>query len=78
MGHKIAGAIIEDGQLKYVDRRLPDGRLMVHLVYDDVEEMISDATAARIVKDASGIYKDVDVEMESRKLRESWERDVRH
>lgn len=78
MGHKIAEAIIEDGQLQYVDRKLPAGRLKVHLVYDDVEEVIPEDAVARIVQDASGIYKDIDVETESKKLRESWERNVRH
>lgn len=63
MGHKIAEAIIENGQIKYINKKLPPGRLKVHLIYDAVEE-------------TSGLYRDIDVEAESRKLRESWERNV--
>jgi hypothetical protein len=76
MGHKIAEAIIENGQLKYVDKKLPDGKLRVHLVYDAVEEAILETEIEKIVKETSGIYKDIDVEAESRKLRATWERNV--
>ena len=76
MGHKIAEAIIENGQLKYVDKKLPAGKLRVHLVYDAVEESIVETEIDQIVKETSGIYKDIDVEAESRKLRANWERNV--
>ena len=37
MGHKIAEAVVEDGQLKHIDRKLPPGKLKVHLIYDTME-----------------------------------------
>ncbi|MCD6129968.1 MAG: hypothetical protein J7J10_03335 [Deltaproteobacteria bacterium] len=73
MGHKIAEAIIENGQIKYINKKLPPGRLKVHLIYDAVEETLS---GIKIVGETSGLYRDIDVEAESRKLRESWERNV--
>ncbi len=76
MGHKIVEAIIENGQLKYVDKKLPAGKLRVHLVYDTVEEAILETEIEKIVKETSGIYKDIDVEAESRKMRANWERNV--
>ena len=77
MKHKIAEAIIEDGRLKYVDKKLPGGRIKVHLIYDAAEETISETEATRLVRETSGIYKGIDVETESRKLRRGWERNVR-
>ena len=76
MGHKIVEAIIEDGKLKHVNKKLPAGKIKVHLIYDDMEEMISKTEAKKIVRDTSGIYKDVDVDIESRKLRMNWERNA--
>ncbi len=76
MGHKIVEAIIEDGQLKHVNRKLPDGRIKVHIVYDVEEKTIPEVEITRIVKETSGIYKDIDAEAESKMLRESWERNV--
>lgn len=76
MGHKIAEAVIEDGQLKYIDKKLPAGRLKVHLIYDSVETAISRNDAQRIVRETAGIYKDIDAESESNKLRGEWERNV--
>jgi len=76
MGHKIAEAIIENGQIKYVNKKLPIGRIKVHLIYDVAEEIAQEIKVAKIVKETSGIYKDIDVEAESRKLRTSWERGV--
>ncbi len=76
MGHKIVEAIIEDGQLKYVDKKLPGGRIRVHIVYDAEEKTIPETEVTRIVKETSGIYKDIDVEANSKALRESWERNV--
>ncbi len=78
MGHKIAEAIIENGQIKYINKKLPCGKIKVHLIYDDTEETLPDAEVARIVRETSGIYKDIDAEDESRKLRASWERNVRN
>ncbi len=77
MRHEIAEAIIEDGRLKYINKKLPIGRIKVHLIYDAVEETISEIEATRLVRETSGIYKGIDVEAESRELRRSWERNVR-
>ena len=76
MGHKIAEAIIENGQLKYIEKALPAGRIKVHIIYDSVEETLPETEMARIVREASGLYCSIDVDAESRKLRESWERNV--
>ena len=76
MGHKIAEAIIENGQIRYVNKKLPRGRLKVHLIYDDMKEVVPETKVTKIVRKTSGIYKDINVETESRKLRASWERNV--
>lgn len=76
MGHKIAEAIIENRQLKEVDKKLPGGRIKVHIIYDDKEETISETEISRIVKETSGIYKEIDAEAEAKKIRADWERDV--
>lgn len=76
MGHKIAEVIIEDGQLKHVDKKLPGGKIKAHLVYDIAEEGVSETEVMRIVKETAGIYKNIDVGAETRRLRESWERNV--
>lgn len=76
MGHKIAEAVVENGQLKYIDRKLPPGRLKVHLIYDAMESPLSRNEVAMIVRETSGLYKDIDAEAESRKLRSEWERNV--
>lgn len=76
MGHKIAEAVIENGQLKHIDKKLPAGRLKVHLIYDTVETAISRNDAQRIVRETAGIYKDIDAESESKILRGEWERNV--
>ena len=69
MGHKIIEAVIENGKIKYVDKKLPDGRLTVHLIYDAVDEVPPENEIANIVRKSSGIYKNVDVESEAEKLR---------
>ena len=76
MRHEIAEAIIENGQIKHISKRLPRKRMKVHLIYDLTEKSLTKKGIARIVKATSGIYRNVDVEAESRKLRKSWERDV--
>jgi hypothetical protein len=45
MAHKIAEAIIENGEIKYINRKLPHGRMKVHLIYDVGEETISTGEA---------------------------------
>lgn len=74
MAHKIAEAVIENRQLKYIGRNLPSGKLKVHIVYDEKENNVSKSEASKIVRDTYGMYKDVDVIVESKKLRADWER----
>lgn len=76
MGHKIIEAVIENGQLKYLDKKLPDGQIKVHLVYDAIDETLPTDVIAKIVKETSGIYKDIDAQDESKKLREEWGRNA--
>jgi len=76
MAHKIAEAILENGQIKHVNKKLPGGRMRVHLIYDVGGQRVSAAEISKRVEGTSGIYKDVDVKRESRKLRTEWERSV--
>ena len=76
MAHKIAEAIIEKGQIKSVSRKLPQGRMKVHLIYDVGDGKVSDQEVSRIIQETSGLYRDVDVETESRQLRADWERNA--
>jgi hypothetical protein len=76
VGHKIAEAVIENGELKYIDRKLPQKKMKVHIIYDDVEEMPQIIEISKIVEETSGLYKDIDVTAESKKLRKEWERHV--
>jgi len=75
MGHQIVDAILEDGQIKSANKKLPRGRMKVHLIYD-TEETMKEVNAEKIVAETSGIYKDIDVEAEARKLRLGWERNA--
>jgi hypothetical protein len=75
MGHKIVEAIIEDGQLKYVNGKLPKGKIDVHLIYDTADEPLREKEMAKSLAETSGIYKEIDAATEAMKLRESWERD---
>lgn len=76
MGHKITEAIIENGQLKYIEKTLPAGRIKVHIIYDAIEETLPETEMARIVRESSGLYANIDVDAESKKLRENWERNA--
>lgn len=78
MGHKIVEAVIENGKLKKVEKQLPKGTLKVHIIYDTEQETSKEVEATTVVKETAGIYKDVDVEAESKKLRTDWERNVRN
>ncbi|MEA3361502.1 MAG: hypothetical protein U9R17_19135 [Thermodesulfobacteriota bacterium] len=75
MSHQIIEAIIVDGQIKYANKKLPPGKMKVHLIYD-AEENLAETDVAKIVAETSGIYKDINVEAESGKLRLDWERNV--
>lgn len=76
MGHKIVEAIIENGQLKHVDKKLPRERIKVHIIYDTKKEAPPEHEILEVVKETSGIYKDINEKTESKKLRESWERNA--
>lgn len=75
MGRKIVEAIIEDGQLKHVEGKLPPGEIKVHLIYDQ-EEPTDGNEMIKILKETSGIYSDIDTEREARNLRQDWERNL--
>lgn len=76
MGHKIAEAIIENGKIKYINKELPQKTMKVHIIYDDIEVDIPSGELLKIVKETSGLYKEIDAELELKQIRESWERDV--
>ena len=77
MTHKIAEAIIENGQIKHVNKKLPSGKIKAHLIYDEDEEKRTKNDVQKIIKETSGIYKGLDAAEESKKLRESWERNAK-
>lgn len=77
MGHKIAKAIIENGKIKYINKELPHKKIEVQIIYDDLEETLSSEDINKVVKETSGIYKDIDAGHEAKRLREDWERNVR-
>jgi hypothetical protein len=37
VGHKVAEAIIENGEITYVDTELPKGKITVRIIYDTDE-----------------------------------------
>lgn len=75
MGRKIVEAVIEDGQLKHVEGKLPPGKIKVHLIYD-MEEPSDGTEIIKILGETSGIYSDIDAEREARNLRQDWERNL--
>lgn len=78
MGHKIIEAIIENGKLKNIDKKLFKGKLKVHLIIDDDDKEIpTKSEISKIVRESSGLYKTIDVDKESKKLRKSWERNAK-
>jgi hypothetical protein len=77
MSHIIAKAIIENGQLTYVDKELPHGKIKAHIIYDSTERKpILKNNFVRLLQETSGIYKNIDPKIESRVLREEWERNA--
>jgi len=79
MPHVIANVIIEDGQLKYVDRKLPAGKIRAHIVYDSVDKgPVSKSNTAKLLRETAGLYKDIKATHESRLLRDEWERDAKN
>jgi hypothetical protein len=75
MGRKIIEAIIQDGQLKHVEGKLPPGEIKVHLIYD-MEEPTNGPEIIRTLIETSGIYSDIDAEREAINLRQEWERNL--
>jgi hypothetical protein len=78
MAHKIAEAIIEKGRIKSVNRKLPQGRMKVHLIYDVRDVKISRPEIPKVIQETSGIYRGINAEAESRRLRAGWERNVQN
>ena len=76
MTHKIAKALIENGQIKYIDKKLPSGRIQVHLIYDELDQDTQRVKAQELVHLTAGIYRNIEPELESHLLREDWERNV--
>jgi len=76
MTHKIAKALIENGQIKYIDKKLPSGRIQVHLIYDELDQDTQRVKAKELVHLTAGIYRNIEPEVESHLLREDWERNV--
>jgi hypothetical protein len=77
MAHVIAEAIIENGQLRYIDRKLPDGKIKAHIIYDILEQKPNPKSkTTQVLKDTSGIYGKINAKAESGSLRKSWERDA--
>jgi hypothetical protein len=50
--------------------------MKVHLIYDVGEQKVSTVETSKVVEGTLGIYKDVDVKTESKRLRAEWERNV--
>jgi hypothetical protein len=75
MGRKTVEAIIKDGQLKDVEGKLPPGEIKVHLIYD-LEEPSDGTEIMKILRETSGIYRDIDAEREARNLRQDWDRNL--
>jgi hypothetical protein len=73
MEQLIIEAILEDGQIKSVSGKLPHGKLKVHLVYNK-KDVTNSTDLASVLAETSGIYKNVNVEEESRILRAGWDR----
>lgn len=76
MGHKMVQAIIENGRLKNVGHKLPPGKLKVKIFYEAVGDDLGEDYVTQVVRDTFGIYKGVNSRAESKRLRESWERNA--
>ena len=76
MGHHILEAILEEGQIKRVSKKLPRGKLKVRIIYETAEKKNSINKKKQIIKDTSGIYPNINVDDEAKAIRKNWERDV--
>jgi len=52
--------------------------MKVHLIYDVREGKAAELKVRKVIQETSGIYRDVDVEAESKRLRAEWERNARN
>jgi len=73
---KVAKAVIENGKIKSIDKKLPPGEIKVKLLYSVEEDSRKESYVDTIVRDTSGIYKNVNPEKESSKLRSEWDRKI--
>jgi hypothetical protein len=73
MVQQIIEAILENGQIESVSRKLPHGKLKVNLIYDK-KDIPNDAELSDIIAERSGIYKNINVEEETREIRAGWDR----
>ncbi len=73
MGHQIAEAIIENGRLINVNKKLPAGKIKVHLIYDENVDY-SKGDLSCLIGETAGIYPEINAEKESVLLREDWNR----
>ena len=75
MGHQIAEAIIKNGSLIRVNKKLPSGTIKVHLIYDTDDDMDSSIIdMKKLIRETSGIYPKIDAGKESVQLRNEWTR----
>ena len=75
MGQQIIEAILENGQIIHVSKKLPRGKLKVKLVYDS-KKIPNRDNLEEAITETSGIYKDITVDVESRALRSGWDRNM--
>ena len=75
MGHQIAEAIIENGRLINVNKKLPTGKIKVHLIYDEDADS-AEIDLSNLIGETSGIYPEINAKKESIQLREEWHRHV--
>jgi hypothetical protein len=77
VGHKVAEAIIENGEITYVDTELPKGKITVRILYD-TDERNAETDVMTLVRETAGLYKDIDADKEASKLRNDWDRNDRN
>ncbi len=76
MKEKVAEAIIENGKIKYIDKKLPHGVIKVKLIYSVEEEPVQKTDVEAVIRNSSGIYKNINPDKESSNLRTEWERNI--
>lgn len=76
MKEQVAEAIIEDGKIKYIDKKLPPGEIRAKLIYSVEQDPHKMSYLDAIVRETSGIYRHVDPDKESSNLRSEWDRNI--